>query len=142
MRRHAFVASDGVDDAGRDGREMVDDRNVLQAANYNEWMIVVRYATLAALVLWLGAMTGTRFGDVVRRVDLVAYVCGGAVLVGLLVMKFVGPPPRQFFARAGITALMLALAAGASAVRGDAARLLAMVNIALGFLLLMWYVRE
>ena len=30
-------------------------RRILQSGNYNEEMIVVRYATLVALVLWLGA---------------------------------------------------------------------------------------
>ena len=29
-------------------------------------MIVVRYGTLVALVLWLGAMLGARFGDLLR----------------------------------------------------------------------------
>lgn len=106
-------------------------------------MIVVRYATLVALVLWLGAMTGARFGDLVARAAPIGYVCGAAVLIGLVVMKLVGPPPRAFFARAGVTAVMIALAAGASFVRSaDAALAVATVNIALGFVLLMWYVRE
>jgi hypothetical protein len=105
-------------------------------------MIVVRYATLAALVLWIGTMTGARFGDLLRRADLVGYACGGAVLIGLFVMKFVGPPPRQFVPRAGITALMLAVAGAASLARADAAALLTVANVAFGFVLLMWYVRE
>jgi hypothetical protein len=106
-------------------------------------MIVVRYATLVALVFWLGAMTGARFGGVVRRVDLVGYACGSAVLVGLLLMKFVGPPPRSFFVRAGSALLMLAIAAGSSvAGRGQATQTALTVNIVLGFALLIWYVRE
>jgi hypothetical protein len=106
-------------------------------------MIVVRYATLVALVFWLGAMTGVRFGAVVRRIDLVGYACGGAMLVGLLVMKFLGPPPRSFFVRAGVALVMLALAAGASfAGRGEVAGTLLTVNLVLGFSLLIWYVRE
>ena len=105
-------------------------------------MVVVRYATLAALVLWLGAMTGARFADVARRVEPIGYACGGAMLLGLLVMKLVGPPPRAFFARAAMSALMLAVAAGGSVARGSTAVLLMSINIALGFVLLMWYVRE
>jgi len=106
-------------------------------------VIVVRYATLVALVFWLGAMTGARFGGVVRRVDLVGYACGGAMLVGLLVMKFLGPPPRSFFPRAAVALLMLAMAAGSSfAGRGRAAEALLTVNIVFGFALLIWYARE
>jgi hypothetical protein len=105
-------------------------------------MIVVRFATLAALVLWLGAMIGARFGDVVRRTELVGYACGGVVLIGLLVTKFMGPPPRDFPARAGIAAAMLAVAAGASFAAAATAAALMLVNIALGFILLTWYVRE
>jgi hypothetical protein len=106
-------------------------------------MIVVRYATLAALVFWLGAMTGARFVDLISRAELVGYVCGGAVLAGLVVMKLVGPPPRAFFARAGMAALMLGVAAAATYARNaDAAAALATLNIALGFVLLLWYVRE
>jgi hypothetical protein len=104
-------------------------------------MAVVRYATLAALVLWLSVMTAARFGDVVRRAGPIGYGCGAAILIGLLVMKFVGPPPRAFVARAGIAALMLAVAAGA-ALTPQAAAPLMTLDIVLGFLLLMWYVRE
>jgi len=106
-------------------------------------MIAVRYATLAALVLWLAAMLGARFGDLTRRAELVGYICGGAVLLGLLIAKLLGPPPRAFFARAGMAALMLVVAATASFTRSaDAASVLAVVNIAIGSVLLTWYVRE
>lgn len=106
-------------------------------------MIVVRYATLVALVLWLGLLTGARFGDLIRRAEPIGYILGAAVLVGLIVMKLVGPPPHAFFARAGITALMLAFA-GASSVAPTAAAAAAWtaINVGLGFILLMWYVRE
>lgn len=115
----------------------------MQGANYNEQMIVVRFATLVALVLWLGAMTAARFGELFRRVDLVAYSCGAVTMVGLFVMKFIGPPPRSFVARAGIAVLMLAVAIGAAFTHaaGTADTLLAL-NIALGLILLTWYVRE
>jgi hypothetical protein len=106
-------------------------------------MIVVRYATLAALVVWLAAMTGARFGELVRRVDLVSYACGAATIVGLLLMKFLGPPPRGFFARIGVAALMLAVAAGSRlAPSRETAVALMTLNVALGFSLLVWYVRE
>jgi hypothetical protein len=106
-------------------------------------MIIVRYATLAALVLWLGAMTGARFGELVRRVDLVGYACGAATIVGLFVLKFMGPPPRGFIARVGVAVLMLALAVASSlAASRDTAATLMTVNIVLGFALLIWYVRE
>ena len=106
-------------------------------------MIVVRYATLAALVLWLGAMLGARFADLFRRVDLVIYVCGAATVIGLLVMKFVGPPPAGFIPRIAIAVLMLALSIGSARVfPREVSSTLMTVNIALGFVLLIWYVRE
>ena len=106
-------------------------------------MIVVRYLTLAALVVWLGAMMGAQFADLVGRIDLLGYGCGAAIVVGLFVTKFMGPPPRAFVARVAIVALMLCLAVlSTSAAAHDAARMLGGANIALGFLLLFWYVRE
>ena len=54
------------------------DPGILQARNYNEEVIVVRYATLVALVIWLGAMVDERFGDVFRRAHLIPYACGAA----------------------------------------------------------------
>jgi len=106
-------------------------------------MIAVRFATLAALVFWLGAMTAARFGGLMARVDLVAYACGAATIVGLFVMKFVGPPPAAFIPRAAIAVLMLLVAAAAAAASASGtAAMLITVNIALGFVLLAWYVRE
>jgi hypothetical protein len=104
-------------------------------------MIVVRYATLAALVIWLGALVSQRAGSLIAG-GTTADVCGAAVLVGLFVLKFMGPPPRGFVVRAAIAVLMLAIAAGAAYAGRDAARLLVTVNIGLGFVLLIWYVRE
>lgn len=105
-------------------------------------MIVVRYATLVALVVWLGAMMGEQFGDVMRRVNVVTYACGTATVVGLFVMKFMGPPPRAFILRAAIAVIMLALTVGSTLVaRGTSAALLT-VNIGLGLMLLSWYVRD
>ncbi len=64
-------------------------------------MILVRYATLVALVIWLGAMVDERFGDLFRRAHLLTYACGAATVVGLFVLKFLGPPPMAFVLRAG-----------------------------------------
>ena len=105
-------------------------------------MILVRYATLVVLVIWLGAMVDERFGDLFRRAHLVAYACGAATVVGLFVLKFMGPPPIAFVLRAGIAILMLAIALAAAFVAPAAADLLMTVNIGLGFVLLFWYVRE
>lgn len=101
-------------------------------------MLGIRYLALAALVVWLGGMmvlgllvapstfgvlqtsapdpaggrmlAGAVFGEILRRFHLLAYACGGVLLVCLFMMKFIGPPPRAFVARAAIVALMLALA--------------------------------
>jgi hypothetical protein len=106
-------------------------------------MIAVRFATLVALVLWLGAMTAARFGELFRRLDLIAYTCAAITIVGLFVMKFIGPPPHGFVPRAGVAILMLAIAIGTAFTgAAETAAALLTVNIALGFVLLTWYVRE
>ncbi len=106
-------------------------------------MIVVRYSTLVALVLWLGAMMGARLGDLVGRSDLVGCLCGAVILVGLFVMKFIGPPPRAFSLRVAIVVLMLAIAvASPLSVFHDVSMTLSAANIGLGLVLLFWYVRE
>lgn len=106
-------------------------------------MIVVRYATLVALVIWIGAMLDQRVGDVLRRPQLIAYACGATTVVGLFALKFLGPPPIAFVVRVGITVLMMILAAVASFIAPrDASNLLMTCNIGLGFVLLIWYVRE
>ena len=103
-------------------------------------MIVVRYGTLAALVLWLSAMLGMRSGDVLRHLPLFAVACGAATFVGLFAMKFLGPPPPAFAPRVAIVFVMLVIAAVAARfVRGDAASWLLTTNIGLGFVLLYWY---
>lgn len=102
---------------------------------YNVCVFVVRYATLLALALWLGGMValaaivapssfgvlqalapesgrvlaGAVFGDVLRVFHLVSYGCGAVMLVGLFLMKFVGPPPVGFVPRVALAAIMLAL---------------------------------
>jgi hypothetical protein len=105
-------------------------------------MILVRYATLVALVIWLGVMVDERFGGVLRRPHLISYACGAAVVVGLFVLKFMGPPPMAFVMRAGIAVLMLVSALATAFVTHDVSNLLLTVNIGLGLVLLVWYVRE
>jgi hypothetical protein len=106
-------------------------------------MIVVRYVTLAALVLWLGAMLDARFGSLMRQLPLLTVVCGGLIFVGLFAMKFMGPPPPVFVPRLAIVSVMLLLAiAPARLAARETASLLLTVNIALGFLLLYWYTHE
>ena len=106
-------------------------------------MIVVRYATLVALVIWLGAMMGERFGDMFRREHLVAYACGSATLVGLFVLKFMGPPPIAFVVRSSLAVLMVAITLGSTLLGNrDLSAGLMTVNIGLGLVLLIWYARE
>ena len=114
----------------------------MQGRNYNEEMILVRYATLVALVVWLGAMVDERFGGLLPRAHLLAYACGAATVTGLFVLKFMGPPPIAFVLRAGIAVLMLAIGVAAAVAARDASQLLMTVDIGLGFVLLIWYVRE
>jgi hypothetical protein len=106
-------------------------------------MILVRYATLVALVVWLGAMMNSRFGNLFWRVDTISYGCGLLTVVGLFVMKFMGPPPHAFVPRAAIVVLMLAIAfVSTLPATGEFSTTLMVVNIGLGLVLLYWYVRE
>jgi len=115
----------------------------LQGANYNERMILVRYATLVALVLWLGALINERLGNVCWRGDTISYGCGIVTVVGLFVMKFMGPPPHAFVPRAAIASVMLIVVfASTLPAAGDFSTALMAVNIGLGLVLLYWYVRE
>jgi Domain of unknown function (DUF4149) len=106
--------------------------------NYNGAMFVfvVRQIGLVALAVWLGGMSvlgllaapttfrvletadphngrvlaGALFGEILRGFHLLAYACGLILLISLLIIKFVGPPPRAFKVRIGIVTLMLAIA--------------------------------
>jgi hypothetical protein len=104
-------------------------------------MLAVRYVALAALVVWLGGMVTVVFGDLLPPYHVLALVCGAVILVSLFVMKCVGPPPHAFVPRAALTALMLLILGVSALFRGVSGALMA-VNLALGFLLLFWYVRE
>jgi hypothetical protein len=99
-------------------------------------MPAIRFIALVALVVWLGGMVvlglvvapstfrvlqaqdpetgrvlaGALFGDILRQFYILEYACGGLILLCLLIMKFVGPPPRAFSIRAAIVVVMLGLA--------------------------------
>jgi hypothetical protein len=105
------------------------------------WMLAVRYVVLVALVVWLGGIVTALVGESLRPPSLVGAACGALILIGLFAMKFVGPPPDAFVARAALTAAMLLLAAAAAIYR-NAARELMAVDLALGLILLFWYVKE
>jgi hypothetical protein len=103
-------------------------------------MPVVRFVALAALVVWLTSALPIVAGDWLRSVERVTYVCGAVMLVGLFVMKFVGPPPHAFPIRLTLVALILALtAAGHFWDRSIAATT---ISVIVGFVLLSWYARE
>jgi hypothetical protein len=106
-------------------------------------MLAVRYVTLAALVVWLGALIAARFGDVLRHLSLVTGACGAVIVVGLFAMKFMGPPPPVFVPRLAIVFLMLMVAAASAwLAAAEVASLLLTLDIALGFVLLFWYTHE
>ncbi len=104
-------------------------------------MLAVRYVVLMALVVWLGGMLTVLFAESLRPRPLIGAACGGLILIGLFVLKFVGPPPHGFIPRAALTALMLLVVLASAVYRHVAAQLMA-VNVALGLVLLFWYVRE
>jgi hypothetical protein len=106
-------------------------------------MLAIRYVTLAALVIWLGgmvtlALVAAPSEEDLRQFQLVAYGCGAIIFVLLIVHKFIGPPPLDFFPRIGLVGAMLLVAAVSSA----RPRMSLLVNSALGFVLLSWYARE
>ena len=103
-------------------------------------MIAVRYVALAALVIWLAGLLPLAVGDLLR-VPYVPFGCGALVLLSLIVVKFVGPPPRAFFVRAALVAVMLAVAALAWFARVPPA-IAVPVNLGLGAILLFWYAYE
>jgi hypothetical protein len=109
-------------------------------------MLAIRYVTLAALVVWLGGLVTLGLlvapsTEDLRRFQPVGYACGAIIFVCLLVLKFVGPPPRDFFPRIGLVAAML-LVALYSGMRPQHSPASMTIDIALGAVLLFWYVRE
>jgi uncharacterized membrane protein len=105
-------------------------------------MFALRYASLVALVVWLGgifviaaivapvtfgvlqtqvpgggrALAGSVMTEVFRRFYLVALTCGALVVLSFVLQAVLGPRPRQFGVRMGIAAAMLALTVYGGAV--------------------------
>jgi len=109
-------------------------------------MVAIRYVTLAALVVWLGGLVTLRTisppsPEDLRQFQLVGYACGAIIFVCLFVIKFVGPPPHDFFRRAGLVAVMIAVALYGG-LRPTASTISMTIDIVFGFVLLFWYVRE
>ena len=99
-------------------------------------MLVLRFATLLAIAVWIGGLlalgaiaapaifdivaargvadarvvSGAIFGEVLRRFHLVAYGCGLVLLLALFTRAVLGPRPRHFALRFAIASLMLAAA--------------------------------
>ena len=98
-------------------------------------MRVLRYCYAVALAVWLGGMVvaglvvapatfgvlqgwdpatgrmlaGQVFGEILRRLNHVAYICGGVMLLTLTLQRLLGPRPIGYGLRAGIIGVMLAL---------------------------------
>ena len=109
-------------------------------------MFVVRYVALVALAIWVGGMVAPFWlDDGAARLETVswplAYTCGGAVLVSLFLLKFVGPPPRAFPFRAALIVLMLAIVTYAHAMAVTSV-VPVVLNVAVGLILMSWYARE
>jgi hypothetical protein len=109
-------------------------------------VLAIRYLTLAALVVWLGGLVTIMLviapsNENLARFHVVGYVCGVIVFVCLIVLKFVGPPPADFFPRIGLAALMLVVAVYAN-IWSRSPIVPMSIDIALGFALLFWYARE
>jgi uncharacterized membrane protein len=99
-------------------------------------MLVVRYAYVLALVVWLGgmvvlgaivapatfqilqtsapetgrALAGELFGAFLARFHYVAYAAGGILILTLLVMRLLGPKPHSFAVRFLLVVVMLTVA--------------------------------
>src|SRR5204862_4874446 len=103
-------------------------------------MVVVRYATLLTLVVWLGVMQWVLFSNRPDYADWLPFVCGGVMMVGLFAMKFLGPPPRAFVVRIAIVFAMLCAAAFDRFYGGSL--IATAINLALALMLLGWYAHE
>ena len=96
-------------------------------------MLVLRFAGVLALTLWVGGLlvlgaiaapavfdvlavrqvaesrivAGAVFGEVLRRFHLLSYACGAVLLATLVIRGVMGPRPIMFAARLAIAFLML-----------------------------------
>lgn len=109
-------------------------------------VLAVRYVTLVALVVWVGGLVALRLlaapsSETFPQFELVEYACGAVILLGLLVLKFVGPPPVGFIARMALVSVMLA-----TAISSDfwnlASTIPQTVEIVFGLALLFWHAKE
>jgi hypothetical protein len=99
-------------------------------------MLALRFAAVAAIAVWIGGLlalgaiaapaifdvvaaraipdarlvSGSVFGEVLRRFHVVAYGCGAVLLLTLIIRRILGPRPRHFAFRFGLAAVMLAAA--------------------------------
>jgi Domain of unknown function (DUF4149) len=99
-------------------------------------MLALRFAAVVAIALWIGGLlalgaiaapaifdvvaargipdarivSGAIFGETLRRFHLVAYGCGGGILLTLIARALLGPRPRRFALRCAIAAVMSAAA--------------------------------
>lgn len=101
------------------------------------WMLLLRYAAVVALAIWVGGLVvlgaiaapaafdvtaarhlpdsrlvaGALFGEMLRRFTLLSYAAGAVLLLSLLTRRILGPRPKRFGWRAALVALMLAATA-------------------------------
>jgi hypothetical protein len=106
----------------------------VEPGDYNELMLVLRYAGLLALTLWVGGLVvlggiaapslfdvlagrhvpddrvlaGALFGEMLRRFHLLSYGCGAVLVATLLARGVLGPRPLKFAVRLGIACAMCA----------------------------------
>jgi len=97
-------------------------------------MLVLRFATVLAIAVWIGGLlalgavaapaifdvvalrqvpddrllAGAIFGEVLRRFHLVSYGCGALMLMSFVTRAVLGPRPRRFSLRLTVATLMLA----------------------------------
>ena len=120
-------------------------------------MLVLRYAAVLALVVWVGGLmalggiaapsifdvvaarqiadgrmlSGALFGEILARFTVVSYLCGGVLLLSLIARRILGPRPHRFAWRAGLGAFMLAVTAyGAFGIAGRIATLQREIGVA------------
>jgi hypothetical protein len=103
-------------------------------------MLVLRYAALLALVVWVGGLlvlggivapsifetlaarqiaesrmvAGAVFGAILRKFSILSLVAGGALLLTLVVRAVLGPRPRRLALRIVLLVLMIAATAYAA----------------------------
>src|SRR6188472_1991259 len=104
-----------------------------RTVNYNDPMLALRYASLLALVVWVGGLlalgaiaapvtfdviaarhvpegrvlAGAIFGVILRQFQYVSYACGVVLGLALSARAVLGPRPRRFALRLAIAAVML-----------------------------------